>query len=205
MIRKRIALASALAVGVAVGAWAWADDKPAPQPAAAPDMAKVMAAWQAHMTPGAAHDRMKQMAGTFKADVKHRMAADAPEEASSGTCVNELILGGRYLKSDYSGDMMGQPFKGIQLLGYNNGTKRYESVWIDEMSTSMTVSAGEADESGKTITLNSEFFCVMTDGMRKARMVYAIADADSHTFEMFTDGPDGKEFRSMIITYTRQR
>ncbi|MGB7156483.1 MAG: DUF1579 domain-containing protein, partial [Tepidisphaeraceae bacterium] len=149
---------------------------------------------------------LKKMVGTFDADVAVKMAADAPEMKSKGKEVNEMILGGKFLKSDFSGDMMGQPFKGVNLGGYDNMKKKYVSVWADSIGTGMMTSEGEADASGKKITYGGEYPCPQEGGkIKKFRQVLTIVDGDHHEFEMFEAGPDGKEFRGLYIKYTRAK
>ena len=77
---------------------------------------------------------------------------DKPPMESTGTCEQKLVLDGHYLQQIYTGDMMGAPFTGINLLGYNNHTRKYESVWIDSMSTAIYYFVGKGSADGKTIT-----------------------------------------------------
>ncbi|MCK7481868.1 MAG: DUF1579 domain-containing protein [Candidatus Moduliflexus flocculans] len=39
-----------------------------------------------------------------------------------------MILGGRYVRLTYKGEMMGQPFEGLQISGYDNITKAYHDL-----------------------------------------------------------------------------
>ena len=63
-----------------------------------------------------------------------------------------MLLGGRYLQQEYAGEMMGSPFAGINIIGYDNHTKKYVSVWMDSMSTGIYHFVGTASADGKTIT-----------------------------------------------------
>src|SRR5688500_9366176 len=76
------------------------DEAPKP-PATQPGQKDMMAAWMKAMMPGKPHEIFKQMVGTYDTTVKFKMSADAPEQQSTGSTTNEMILGGRYLKSDY--------------------------------------------------------------------------------------------------------
>ena len=51
--------------------------------------------------------------------------------------------------------MMGQPFTGIGVTGYDNHAKKYLSTWIDSMGTGIFSMEGTASMDGETITLNS--------------------------------------------------
>jgi hypothetical protein len=178
---------------------ALAEDKPAAPQMSAEQM-KMMEAMQKAMTPGPQHAAFASLVGKFKADMKFRTDANSPEQASTGEAVNELVFGGRFVKSEYSGDMSGQPFKGVQFLGYNNTAKTYQCVWMDDMSTAIMTSEGTGDAS--SITLQCTFACPLINGPRKLKMTYAIKNADEHTFEMY-DLEGGKEFKMMTIHYTR--
>ncbi|HZN10916.1 MAG TPA: DUF1579 domain-containing protein [Blastocatellia bacterium] len=174
-------------------------------PAGAPD-AKAMEEMMKMNQPGEQHALLKKMVGKFDADVTVKMAPDAPEMKSKGAEVNEMILNDRFLKSDFSGDMMSMPFKGINLSGYDNMKKKYVSAWVDSMGTGIMTSEGTADSSGKKITYRGEAPCMAEGGKIKAfRQVLTINDDNSHDFEMFEAGPDGKEFRGLYIKYTRAK
>jgi hypothetical protein len=126
-------------------------------------------------------------------------------QVTQGASKNELIFGGRFLKCDYSGEFMGKPFKGMELMGYDNQKKKYVMTWCDEMSTSIMSLEGEVDATGKIISMSTEYDDPMTNKKEKMRMVTTLIDKDNHKFEMYCTAmsPDGKEAKNMEITYTR--
>jgi hypothetical protein len=120
-----------------------------------------------------------------------------------GTCEQKLVLGGHYLQQDYTGDMMGAPFTGINLLGYNNHTKKYESIWIDSMSTAVYFFVGTGSSDGKTITQE----CSYDDPVKGPavwRSVTRIKDDNTQEFEMFITPKGGKEEKMMEMTVARK-
>jgi hypothetical protein len=122
---------------------------------------------------------------------------------STGTCEQKMILGGRYLRQEYAGDMMGQPFTGICLQGYDNHTKKYESVWLDSMSTAIYYFVGTASADGKVITQE----CSYDDPVRGPslwRTVTRIKDDNTIEFEMFLTPRGGKEEKMMEMTIARK-
>jgi hypothetical protein len=151
--------------------------------AAAPSQEQMMAALMKSAAVGPEHERLKAMAGKFDADVSAFEAPGGPAEKSKGVATNELILGGRYLKSDYAGTMGNMPFKGMGLFGYDNMKKKYITLWIDEMSTQMQLSEGTADASGKVITVSGAFDSPMDSAKHTMKQVWTIADNDHHTFK----------------------
>jgi hypothetical protein len=168
--------------------------------------AAMMEAMMKAGTPGAEHKLLASLVGKFDAEVSMKMTPDAPDMKSKGQETNEMILGGRYLKTDYTGDVMGMTFNGASLMGYDNTKQKYVSVWADSMSTALTVAEGTADAGGKVITSSGECPCPAEGGKIKPfRQVLTIKDADHHEMDMYSAGPDGKEFRGMHIAYTRAK
>jgi hypothetical protein len=170
----------------------------------APSQEEAMAAMMKAAAPGPEHQKLKIMEGDFKAEVT-AMSPDGKEEKSTGTTHNEMILGGRYLKNEYSGTMMGTPFKGGGLMGYDNMKKKYVMVWVDEMSTQMMMSEGSLDESAKTITTTCAVDCPIDNTKKNIKQVFTLTDEDHHNFDLYEVGADGKETKMLTIKYTRTK
>jgi hypothetical protein len=123
---------------------------------------------------------------------------------SSGTATYEMVLGGRYLKEKVKSEWMGQPFEGEGCTGYDNLKKAYVSTWIDNMGTGIMISEGEWNPATKTYTWQGEYVDAMTGKPKKMRMVEKVESADKHITDFFDMGPDGKEYKSMELVYTRK-
>ena len=159
---------------------------------------------EAASTPGIAHQALEPLVGEWNVEVKTWMTPDAPPVASKGTAKSNWTLKGRFVQQEFSGDFMGQPFHGISFTGYDNVREKYRSVWIDDMSTTMVVSEGDADDDGKVITLGGSYACAMTGEKDKATtQIYRILSHDRHVFEMH-DPARGENSKVMEITYIRK-
>jgi len=168
------------------------------------DPAREMEAYLAMMRPGKEHAALKRMVGEFDVDVEMVMQPGAPPTRSKGKEKAALIMGGRYLHGDYTGDMMGTPFHGAGLTGYDTYKKKYFSAWIDDMSTGIIMGEGTASADGKVITMKGEFDDPMAGARMKYRWVTTFVSDDQYTFDWFQSDKDGKnEFRMMHNTYSR--
>ncbi len=63
------------------------------------------------------HETLAAFAGTFRAEVSMWMGPEEPM-VSTGTMVNELDLGGRFLEQTYTGDPNDGPFPAFEGRGY---------------------------------------------------------------------------------------
>jgi hypothetical protein len=169
------------------------------------DMQAIIKIYTKVGTPGAPHQRLASLAGNWiTRTTPLLMDPGSPPMESKGTCKQKMILDGRFLQQEYTGDMMGSPFKGINLLGYDNYTKKYVSIWIDSMSTAIYYFEGTASRNGKTITQVSSY----NDPARGPltwRSVSRIVDDNTMLYEMVQTPKGGKEEKMMEMTLTRKR
>ncbi len=214
-----VAVVAALAVPAAFAHEAAEPSKPAASPAdagavaapadaAAPEMSEeekaMMEAWTKAMTPGPHHAALEPLVGTFDVKLNHWMAEGTEASTSTGLSHHAWTLGNRYLEQRYEGSFDGQPFQGIGYTGYDNILGTYFGTWMDSMSTGIMTSTGKA-ESPTVINFDALMSDPMTGTAKPVREKLTITSADAHVLEMWTAGPDGKEFRMMEILYTRKK
>jgi hypothetical protein len=169
-----------------------------------PKMEEMMKKAEAAGAPSAAHKALEPLVGEWNAEVKLWMAPDAPPTVSKATAKSTWAMKGRFVREEFNGEFMGKPFNGMSFTGYDNTKEKYSSVWIDDMSTTMVTTEGEADKAGKVITLEGSYACAMTGEKEKpAKQVYRIISRDKHIFEMH-DPRLGANSKTMEITYTRK-
>jgi len=167
------------------------------------DMQAMMEVYRKVGTPGAPHKLLAGLEGSWITKTKSWPGPDQPPVDSTGTCEQKILLGGRYLQQEYTGDMMGEKFSGINLLGYNNHTKKYESIWIDSMSTGIFYFEGTASADGKIITQESKFDDPVR-GPMISRSVTKFKDDNTLEFEMYMIPKGGKEEKAMEMTVSRK-
>jgi hypothetical protein len=155
-------------------------------------------------TPGPAHKALDPLVGEWNAEVKMWMEPGAAPTITKGSAKSTWTLGDRYVQTEFSGEFMGKPFRGISFTGYDNVRKQYRSVWLDDMATSMVISEGGADVGGKVITLGGDYACAMTGEKHKqTKQIFRIISRDKHVFEMHDPKQTGNS-KTMEITYTRK-
>jgi hypothetical protein len=173
--------------------------------AQSPDSATQMKNWMDYMTPGKEHAMMAAWSGTWNGDVKLWMTPGTPAMTSTETCVNTMVLGGRYQQSSHQGSFMGQPFEGMSSLAFDNAKKVFISTWIDNMGTGMMIGTGKWNTATNSVTLTGKMVDPSTRKEVAFREVFKVIDEDHQVMQMFAPAPGGKEFMTMEIKFTRQK
>ncbi len=166
-----------------------------------PMMMEAMMAWQAYATPGAEQTWLSTQAGTFITKAKFRMDPSAPWMESDGLVVRAMDMGGRFLIEDFTGSMMGMPFRGRGTTGWDNGRRVFVTTWYDNMSTGIAQGVGQWNEDRTKV--NWEI--TQTDPMKKAPIT---TKADwwwkkngTQVFDSWMPTPTGEQFHAMRIEY----
>ena len=101
--------------------------------------------------------------------------------------------------------MMGMPFEGMSTVAYDNAKKIFISTWIDNMGTGLSTMEGTWDEGSKAVNSKGKMFEPSVGKELTMREVFKIIDDNTQTMEMYKPAPDGKEFKTMEIKYTRKK
>ena len=201
---------AALLAGPPLARKAGADDKPA---GGQPSEAEMMKMMMEMGTPGENHKVLAGFVGSWKYHTKFWMTSDlkAPPMESGGKSVTKAMMGGRYFQSTHTGKMQmpgpdgkmtDMEFQGMAIEGYDNAKKKFVGTWIDNMGTGIMHLEGTFDPATKTMTYYAEYEA-MPGVKTKMRETITITDNNHHTLEFFEDH-NGKEVKTMEITYTRR-
>ncbi len=167
------------------------------------DPQAMMEAYTKLATPGEQHKQLASLAGSWTTKTKEWMEPGKPPTESAGSVEMKTVLDGRFLQQEFTGEMMGHPYSGMGITGYDNLRKRYVSTWIDTMGTGVFVMEGTAGAGGKTITLKGQH-AELGGGHMSHRAVWKIVDSNTQIFDMYGSHDGGKETKMMEITYTRK-
>ena len=172
-------------------------------PAMTPEQQAEMEAYMKAGTPGAPHQMLASTAGTYDLKIKSWQEPGGPPMEATGTATRKMILDGRVRVEEMASTMMGMPFTGQGLCGYDNVTGKYWSLWLDSMSTGVMVNEGTCD--GKNAcSFTGSWNDAIKKAPVKARMTSHWTSPTTEVFEMYAPGRDGKEMKMMEITYTKK-
>ncbi|MEM7227460.1 MAG: DUF1579 family protein [Planctomycetota bacterium] len=112
----------------------------------------------------------------------------------------DSVMGGLWNVSHFETTMMGQPFKGMEILGYDPEQKKFVSVWIDSMTPKLMTMEGEYDKESKTLTMRG--ISTGMDGEQAEMVNTTVFDDTGMTFSMSIEGMDEPVY---IIDYDRAK
>lgn len=183
------ALGASFAVGHAVA-----------QDEGAADMEAMKAAWEELGKPGPEHAEMKSLVGDWTSTMKE-FQPDGSTKESSGTVTYSMVMNDLILRQDFTGQAGGVEFQGVGYMAFNKATGKYESVWMDSMSSGMAWMDGQALEKANAWEYKGHWFA--PGGMKvHARLVLERLGEDRQSMEYFMDMGQG-EMKSMEILYER--
>ncbi|HKY31364.1 MAG TPA: DUF1579 domain-containing protein [Candidatus Polarisedimenticolia bacterium] len=174
------------------------------QPQMTPEQQAEMEAYMKAGTPGPQHQALAATAGDYDLKIKSWHEPGGPAMEDTGTAKRTMILDGRVLVEEVSSSMMGMPFTGRGMTGYDNVTGKYWSTWTDSMSTGIMVSQGTCDAAGKNCTFTGSWNDPVKKGPVTARMTTRWTSPTTEVFEMHAPDKAGKEFKMMEITYSKK-
>lgn len=139
------------ALGVLTGAQL--AQEPAQEPAPAPTMMEMQMEMMRLAQPGPEHDALTKMVGDWDMSAKMTMPPmpgmdGMPPMESKAKTKQELVLGGRFIRSVAKGSMMGQPVESLSYLGYDRRHDEYVTVGFDTMGTYFVTARGKRGEDG---------------------------------------------------------
>ncbi len=160
-------------------------------------MQQAMAAAQ----PGPQHAALMKRAGDYTTKETFYAPGAEPQE-STGTAKLKAILGGRFLEEENSGQSLAQPYSGLRLYGYNNGSGQYEAIWIYDGSTAFLVLDGTSDDNGKTVRYSGAF---LGPGGEKQTLRVTVTQDDADHFTVKLLGENAGGMSTLETEYTRIR
>lgn len=155
------------------------------------------------MQPGRAHELLARLGGSWKMTIRMWPAPGADPLESSGTSAHEMILGGRFLSLESTGEMFGQPIEARVMLGFDGRTDRYSYVGFDTMGTYFVTADGEYDAETKTLTLSGVNEHPKIGLTEEFDILFRLDSADAFRTQVIFRREGEPEHMMVEIAYTR--
>jgi hypothetical protein len=156
--------------------------------------------------PGENHKPLDFFVGKWDTVTKMYMGGPGSQAMeSTGTTEVKWVLGKRYIQETHKGELMGMPYEGLGMIGYDNAKNLYVGSWYSNMSTEVLTYKGARDPSGKKFTYYGEMDEPMIKVFgRTVKYVTTILSDDQYRLDVI-DLHAGDDYKVIEIVYTRQK
>ena len=158
--------------------------------------------------PGEEHELLARLAGDWNMELKMWMTPETEPMIVSGTSRNEMILGGRFLKSEAAAGSGAHAMESLNLVGFDRRHKKYTTVGFDNFGTYSVSASGSFDEESGKLVLSG----TGTDPIGGFDQVYDFVvefiDDDHYRWSVIFKNKEmthgQPEFKMVEIVYTRE-
>jgi hypothetical protein len=168
------------------------------QEPARPDPAEMMKLFAKYTTVGEEHRLLERFVGEW--DAESSMIMGAERSTTKGSATFRWKVEGRWLESEWRGEMMGIPVVSHGWLGYDRFKMSYVMTNITSFDTAMNEAEGDLTPDGKALVMYGTLDEYLTGEHDKmVKYVYRFVSADEIVFEVH-DLPIG-EVNTQVLEY----
>jgi hypothetical protein len=157
-----------------------------------------------YTTVGEEHRLLERFVGEW--DAESSMVMGAERSTTKGSAAFRWKVEGRWLESEWRGEMMGMPVESHGWLGYDRFKMSYVSTSITSFDTAMNEAEGDLTPDGKALVMYGTLDEYLTGEHDKmVKYVYRFVSADEIVFEVH-DLPIGEvNTQVMEFRFTRKK
>lgn len=153
-------------------------------------------------TPSAEHARLSPLTGEWTGQTRTWLEPGQPPEETVTEARVESILGGRFLRVQYTGTVMGKPHAGEMLFAFEVDAKEHSLAWVDSFhtGTALMLSKGAPSADGAVSVLGSYAAGAERGGWRTVLR----PDSARLVIEAFNIAPAGEEYPAIRTELLRR-
>jgi Protein of unknown function (DUF1579) len=154
--------------------------------------------------PGEGQMLLARMAGDWNVVRKFYPRTGDPT-ITNGTCKQTMVLGSRFLRSDFIFHDPGGDTTGQGIIGFDADTGQFTSFWIDSRSTRISLRQSRETFDGKQIVLFAKSLTDSGPGARQSRTVSHLENnGRTLIHQQFGTNADGTERLVMELLMTKK-
>ena len=179
-----------------------------PEGMTAAELAGIQRRMAAAAQPGEEHALMATLVGEWHQVLRLTPAPGADVMTMEGTATSEMILGGRFLKTESDLHLPGKEGGSLSILGFDRRSDEFNTIGMDTEGTYWVTAKGTYDEETRTITMSGEDYDPIFGHLQEYDFKTRFVDEDTYVMEIwFKDAVHtrgGPPFMMIEITSTRR-
>ena len=154
-------------------------------------------------TPSEHHRHLERLIGTWAVEGRYFLPSGEPTDFR-GTIESSSVMDGLFVESRLVAELVGQPYHGRIVDGYDTVTERYVATFFENIGPGIVWASGVCEEEGRVRTLMGEVPDPVWGGTYTLRSVHTFIDDDTYRYDAFLAHEDGREFKQMEYVATRR-
>lgn len=151
------------------------------------------------------HHMLMGAIGHWQVEMKIWPSPQAKDPVSSlFECDTRPLGDGKFTIAEIRGTSNNAPYEARCVMGFNPATQKFERVWFDNLSPSVLMLEGTYDQESQKITYIGKITDPRTHEQIPIRQVLSLGDPSRQVMEVFTQIKEGKEFKSMELSFNRR-
>ncbi|QEL14492.1 DUF1579 family protein [Limnoglobus roseus] len=161
-------------------------------------------AFEPRSGPGAGQKFLEKFVGDWAVEKKFFPRDGGQPSVSKGTCKQEMIHAGRFLRSEFTFEGTAGKSTGTGVIGFEPDTALFTSSWIDSRQTRMSFRKSKEKFTGEKIELFGSGLGAEPE-MRKSKTITTLEDDGKKiVHKQFSIAADGTERQVMELAMTKK-
>jgi hypothetical protein len=151
------------------------------------------------------HKMLKELVGEWEGTASTWFEPGKLADESSVHGKISSILGGRFILHEYKGSIENKPLEGLNIIGFDCMTGKYQSAWVDSFHMGSAIMISEGKQGNEKFDVMGHYD-TNEEGTEKWgwRTELNIIDNNNLTITSFNVMPTGEEARATEIIYKRK-
>lgn len=151
------------------------------------------------------HHMLMAAIGHWQIEMKVWPSPQSKDPVSSVfECDTRPLGDGKFTVAEIRGTSNNMPYEARCVMGFNSVTQKFERVWFDNLSPGVLLLEGTYDQESHKITYTGKVTDPRTHEQIPIRQVLNLSDPGRQVMEVFTQFKEGKDYKSMELTYNRR-